>query len=32
MPDWLRVSIGTRGDMEAFLTALKDVVPAHAAA
>jgi histidinol-phosphate aminotransferase len=32
MSDWLRVSIGTRGDMEAFLTALREVVPAHAAA
>jgi histidinol-phosphate aminotransferase len=32
MPDWLRVSIGTRGEMEAFLTALRAVVPAHAAA
>jgi histidinol-phosphate aminotransferase len=32
MPDWLRVSIGRRTEMEAFLAALREVVPARAAA
>jgi len=32
MPDWLRVSIGRRGEMEAFLAALREVVPARATA
>ena len=32
MPNWLRVSIGKRGEMEAFLSALREVVPARAAA
>jgi histidinol-phosphate aminotransferase len=32
MPDWLRVSIGRRNEMEAFLAALREVAPARAAA
>jgi histidinol-phosphate aminotransferase len=32
LPDWLRVSIGTRKEMEAFLAALREIVPARAAA
>ena len=32
MPNWLRVSIGRRNEMEAFLAALREVVPARAAA
>jgi histidinol-phosphate aminotransferase len=32
LPNWLRVSIGRRNEMEAFLTALREVVPARAAA
>lgn len=31
LPSWLRVSIGTRDQMEAFHAALKDIVPASAA-
>jgi histidinol-phosphate aminotransferase len=30
LPQWLRVSIGTRPEMEAFLAALRQVVPAPA--
>jgi histidinol-phosphate aminotransferase len=29
MEDWLRVSIGTRAEMEAFLTVLRDIAPAR---
>lgn len=32
LPDWLRVSIGTRKEMEAFLAAFREIVPARAAA
>ena len=32
MPDWLRVSIGTREQMAAFVAALREIVPARAAA
>lgn len=32
MPNWLRVSIGKREEMEAFVAALREVVPARAAA
>lgn len=32
MPDWLRISIGTPDETSAFLTALRDLVPARAAA
>jgi len=32
MPNWLRVSIGTREQMVAFLAALREIVPARAAA
>jgi histidinol-phosphate aminotransferase len=32
MPDWLRVSIGTPAEMESFLAALNEIVPARAAA
>ena len=32
MSNWLRVSIGRRNEMEAFLAALREVVPARAAA
>jgi histidinol-phosphate aminotransferase len=32
MPDWLRVSIGTRDEMERFLESLRAIVPARAAA
>ena len=32
MPNWLRVSIGTPEQMAAFMTALRDIVPARAAA
>ena len=32
MPNWLRVSIGTREQMVAFLAALREIVPAKAAA
>jgi histidinol-phosphate aminotransferase len=32
MPNWLRVSIGTRQQMEEFVATLRDVVPARAAA
>jgi histidinol-phosphate aminotransferase len=28
MPTWLRVSVGTPGEMQAFLTALREIVPA----
>jgi len=31
MPTWLRVSVGTPGEMDAFLTALREIVPAPAA-
>ncbi len=31
MPDWLRVSIGTREEMERFLESLRAIVPARAA-
>ncbi len=32
MPTWLRVSIGKPGEMEAFLSALREIVPARRAA
>jgi len=32
MPNWLRVSIGTPEQMAAFMTALRDILPARAAA
>ncbi|MCL6481621.1 MAG: histidinol-phosphate transaminase [Firmicutes bacterium] len=32
LPDWLRVSIGTRKEMEVFLAALREIVPSRAAA
>jgi len=32
MPNWLRISIGTREEVEAFVAALREVVPAKAAA
>jgi histidinol-phosphate/aromatic aminotransferase/cobyric acid decarboxylase-like protein len=32
LPHWLRVSIGTRAEMEAFLAALGQVVPTVAGA
>jgi len=32
MPQWLRISIGTRAEMQAFLEALRELVPARAAA
>jgi histidinol-phosphate aminotransferase len=32
MPDWLRVTVGTPEDTEAFLAALREIVPPKAAA
>jgi histidinol-phosphate aminotransferase len=32
MPEWLRVSVGTPGEMDAFLSALRAIVPARGAA
>jgi histidinol-phosphate aminotransferase len=32
MPDWLRISVGTREETAAFVAALRDLVPARAAA
>ena len=32
MPQWLRISIGTRAEMQAFLDALRELVPIRAAA
>ena len=32
MPNWLRVSIGTRAEMETFVAALQAIAPARAAA
>jgi histidinol-phosphate/aromatic aminotransferase/cobyric acid decarboxylase-like protein len=31
MPTWLRVSVGTPAEMAAFVTALREIVPARAA-
>jgi len=31
MPDWLRVSVGTRKEMEAFLSAFREIVPVRRA-
>ncbi len=32
MPTWLRVSVGTPAEMAAFVAALREIVPARAAA